>query len=215
MPIINRLKKREYQEIALFQDTIIDILYNIDDQVILHGGTTVWRCFGGSRFSNDIDAYLNKNIGLNEFKKQMSLASAKQGIKLEKIKDTGNIIFMGFLYGNTYIKVELNHISKIPTFIPTRFERSDGTFIDVLSLTPNSLILEKIAAYNDRRFIRDIYDIYILINYAKIDEELKTKIKRFVSTLQFPVNEDDLDNIIYEGPTPTFNGMVDYISGKL
>ena len=34
--------------------------------MILHGGTVIWRCFAGNRFSNDIDAYLNPKISLKD-----------------------------------------------------------------------------------------------------------------------------------------------------
>ena len=68
LPIIKRLKKREYREIATFQDYAIDILYRSYSNMILHGDTVIWRCFAGNRFSNDIDTYLDPKISLKNTK---------------------------------------------------------------------------------------------------------------------------------------------------
>ncbi|MCL4552123.1 MAG: hypothetical protein M1305_00995 [Candidatus Marsarchaeota archaeon] len=50
LPIIQRLKKKGYREIASFHDAVVDLLYQTESSVILHGGTAVWRCYGGGRF---------------------------------------------------------------------------------------------------------------------------------------------------------------------
>jgi len=46
--------------------------------------------------------------------------------------------------------------------IPVKYELVDGSYTEILSLSPNQLILEKISAYKNRKFVSDIYDIYHL-----------------------------------------------------
>ncbi len=215
LPIIKRLKKREYREIATFQDYAIDILYRSYSNMIFHGGTVIWRCFAGNRFSNDIDAYLDPKISLKDTKDKLRSAAEEQGIKLEKIKDTGNLMFIGFSLGDTYLKIEISHFIKSLNPVVMRFERVDGTFRDILSISPNDLLAEKIAAYNNRRFIRDIYDIYILSSYIDKNDEITKMVSTFLNTLPPPVNESDLATIIYDGPIPTFQSMLMQIRGKL
>ena len=94
-----------------------------------------------------------------------------------------------------------------------RFEKVDGTYTDILTLAPENLILEKINAYNDRRFIRDIYDIYILSNYVQNKDEIKRDVTVFVSGLKPPINEEDLKALIYEGTVPSFKSMTEHIKG--
>ena len=89
-----------------------------------------------------------------------------------------------------------------------RFERVDGTFSDILSISANDLLAEKIAAYKDRRFIRDIYDIYILSSYIEKNNGITKKVSDFLNKLPSPVNESDLAAIIYDGPIPTFQSML-------
>ena len=140
--------------------------------------------------------------------------AADYGINVEKVKDSGNLLFIGFSLNNTYLKVEINHTFKKLNPLVTRFERVDGTFTDVLALSPEGLIAEKINAYSDRRFIRDIYDVYILSEYAKKEPDLKKKVNDFLSNIAQPVDEEDLKVLIYAGPVPSFQSMVSSIKAR-
>ncbi|MCL5430238.1 MAG: nucleotidyl transferase AbiEii/AbiGii toxin family protein [Candidatus Marsarchaeota archaeon] len=211
LPILKVLKKRDYRELAAFQDTIVGILYQADSTVILHGGTCVWRCFGGSRFSSDIDVYIRSKSNLERIKENITATASDYGVKIEKIKDTGNLIFMAFSSGDTYLKVEINYVKDTLHPIATRFEKVDGTYTEVLALLPEDLLLEKIAAYSDRLFIRDIYDIYVLSSYVKKSGETKKAVAKFIKSIKRPINESDLKSLVYEGPVPTFQGMIEYI----
>ncbi len=214
IPIIKLLKKREYQELSKFQDMVVTTLYQIDSGLILHGGTAIWRCFSGSRFSSDIDAYISSKTELEGLKTGIRAAAASQEIKVEKVKDTGNLIFLAFSSGNTYLKVEMNYATKHVSTVATRFEKVDGTYTEILTLSPEDLILEKIAAYSDRKFIRDIYDIYILSDYVKNVEKIKKAVLEFTSKIERPTNEKDLASLIYTGPVPSFNSMMEHVQRR-
>ncbi len=211
MPIIKLLKKREYQEISRFQDVVVEALYQTDSSIILHGGTTIWRCFSGSRFSNDIDAYISSKKELERLKTGILSTASDHGIKIEKIKDTGNLIFMAFSSGDTYLKVEINYVKKPISPVASRFEKVDGTYTEILTLTPEEFILEKIAAYSDRRFIRDIYDIYILCDYVQNTNKISKTVLLFLNKIERPINESDLKALIYTGPVPSFDNMIVHI----
>ncbi len=214
IPLIKTLRKKEYRDIASLQDEIIEILYRTENSIVLHGGTVVWRCFGGKRFSTDIDAYMT-NLEIEKLKKTMISAASDYDINMKKIKDTGNLLFMVFETGETNLKVEINHKKKGLNTTVTRFEKADGTYTDVLTLPPEDLILEKINAYSDRRFIRDIYDIYILSSYVENPEKIREKTTEFLKNIKKPLNENQLAALIYEGPVPSFNNMITIIKGRL
>ena len=64
--------------LAELQDEVIDIIYNrVEPDAILYGGTAIWRCYGGSRFSEVIDIYLS-NAGLSTFIRSLP----KHGLRL-------------------------------------------------------------------------------------------------------------------------------------
>ena len=46
--------------LAELQYEVIDIIYNrVEPDATLYGGTAIWRCYGGNRFSEDIHIYLS------------------------------------------------------------------------------------------------------------------------------------------------------------
>jgi predicted nucleotidyltransferase component of viral defense system len=214
LPIIQRLKKIEYRDIATFQDIVVDLLYELDSSVILHGGTAIWRCYSGKRFSNDIDVYLKSDRVMRGVKEKISEIALNYNMRVEKVKDTGNLLYIAFSLGDTYLKVDINY--KVEKLKPTtmRYERIDGTYTDVVTLRSEDLILEKIEAYTDRRFIRDIYDIYVLSNYVTEVKAVKDGLAKFLKGILPPVNEPDLRAVIYEGPVPSYKNMVDYLKGR-
>ena len=61
IPLILKLKKATHREIAKAQDLIVETLYEVFETAVFHGGTAIWRCYKGNRFSEDIDIYMKEN----------------------------------------------------------------------------------------------------------------------------------------------------------
>ena len=60
IPLALRIKKAQHKEIAEAQDIVVEELYRIFSKAVFHGGTSIWRCYNGNRFSEDIDVYNQK-----------------------------------------------------------------------------------------------------------------------------------------------------------
>jgi predicted nucleotidyltransferase component of viral defense system len=211
IPLVNQLKKRQQVEIALLQDEIIRIIYLVAEDMVLHGDTAIWRCYSGKRFSEDLDFY---SLSFPSVTKQFEKRVLSQGLKMEKIKDTGNVIFSSVSNGKTIVKLEVNHTRKVDGSI-TSYELVDGTGIEILSLTPDQLINEKIDAYTDRRYIRDLYDIHHLVKSGSILDSTKTRLRFFLQNIQHPVDESILKSIVYIGLAPTFDHMINEIGRSI
>ena len=207
IPLANQLKKRQQVETALLQDEIIRIIYLVAEDMVLHGGTAIWRCYSGKRFSEELDFYSSSfpNV-MKQFEKRV----LSQGLKIEKMKDTGNVIFSSVSNGKTIVKLEVNHTRKVNGSI-TSYELVDGTGIEILSLMPDQLINEIIDAYSDRRYVRDLYDIYHLVKSGSMLESTRTRLRFFLQNIQHPVDESILKSIVYIGLAPTFDRMVNEI----
>jgi predicted nucleotidyltransferase component of viral defense system len=209
LPIIRQLKKRDQIEIARLQDELIYLLYSVDNSLIIHGDTAIWRCYSGYRFSVDIDLYsVNFPEHLSDFKKEVKLNE----LKLNKLKDTGNIIFSNISNNDVGVKIEINHKYYPENSVEMEYELIDGNTLNVLTLSAESLIHEKILAYKDRKFMRDLYDIYVLIKYVNHPETVKSELLKFINTMEKPVDENVLKTIVYSGLPPSYNKMVDYIN---
>lgn len=210
IPLEKRLKKRMHVEIAALQDEVMEILYGIDNDLVLHGGTAIWRCYGGNRFSEDLDLYC-RNSEKIELRLRQTIES--RGLTVQKFKKTKNLIFMKISGGQTEIRVEINFsVFKKPVARP--YERTDGTFMNVLTLSEEDLVIEKISAYEQRLFIRDIYDIYHLSNYVKDNAAAVAKIRNFLETIEQPVDEKNIRILVYAGAVPTFAQMAEFLKRR-
>ena len=189
LPIVKQLKKRDRIETAGLQDELIHLLYNVDNSLIIHGGTAIWRCYSGYRFSVDIDLYsVNFPERLTNFKKELK----SNELKLNKLIDTGNIVFLNISSNDISVKIEINHKYYPENPVEMEYELIDGNTLNVLTLSAESLINEKILAYKDRKFIRDLYDIYVLLKYVDRPETVKSELLKFINTLEKPVDENVL-----------------------
>lgn len=207
LPIANQLKKRKQLEIALLQDELIQIIYSVCDDVIIHRGTAIWRCYGGKRFSQDIDAY-SQSLHMSKEKFEKTVKS--RGLRMEKYKDTGNVIFSSISDGRVTVQLEVNH-SVATQGEQVLYELVDGTVIEVFSLSPQRIVLEKISAYLDRLFVRDLYDIYHLLQLISDLSEIRGNLQDFLNNLKKPIDETVLKSLIYVGLAPSFERMVSEI----
>lgn len=209
LPISAVLKRRSELEIAQLEDDIVSALTGITDKMAMHGGTAVWRCYYGKRFSTDIDIY----IWAEDFKEKFIRAAETIGVDVPKFREKG-VTFIHVRKGNTEIKIEPRNLEKEAILMP--YERIDGSKMNVLVLSPEDIILEKITAYNDRRAYKDLYDITVLLNSVKDQDEVKNALLEFVKGVEIP-NEDtqsltEFRATIYAGVVPSYAKMVDFIS---
>ena len=107
---------------------------------------------------------------------------------------------------NSVVKVEVNHVAEIMGH-QMKFEMADGSNIEILSLTPDQFINEKILAYSDRRYIRDLYDIYHLATSFSLTESARLNLRNFIKNIQEPVDQNVLRTLVYSGLAPSIENM--------
>lgn len=173
---------------------------------VLHGGTAIWRCYNGNRFSEDIYVYLEKN---EEEIENFIESLKKKKIEILRFKETKNSIFSKLSFQNTEVRFEATY-KKIETFTIEKFEMLDGNFLLVRVLPKEKLLEEKILAYAKRRKVRDLYDVYYLskiVDLNKIDK----KILKLVEGFRKPEDEENLKAIILFGSVPSSDFMLEEV----
>ena len=105
LPLEKRLKKRLHLEVARLQDELVELSYSLDNSLVLHGGTAIWRCFGGNRFSEDLNFYCGKAEKIRE---GFADAVRETGFELRKFKETGSLFFAKVWNGEAEVRVEIN-----------------------------------------------------------------------------------------------------------
>lgn len=209
IPIILRLKRRLHKGIAEAQDILVDSIYNIFENAVLHGGTAIWRCYKSRRFSEDIDVYIPKNLKrINKFFDVL----VQKGFDIIKKRVKSNSLFSVLKFNTSIIRFEA--IFKRVKGVLKEYETVDGNFITVYTLTPEQLVKEKISAYLKRFKVRDLYDIFFLLRYVDIDK-IKKDLLMLVKGFRMPDDKDELNVLIIEGLVPNVNDMLDYIKNKL
>ena len=218
-PIEKSLKSEKQIAIARLQDLAMDSVMAIEKGIILHGGTAIWRCFGGKRFSSDLDLYASEK----QFKKligNLTWELNKRGVTM----DYSTFIERVIEIHNAQASVKLEILKK-PSgkrSIQKEYVRADGTKMFINTLSEADFISEKIKAYNSRGYARDLYDIYHLLSsngnispllppYGKPDNKTKKKLRAFLKSIIPPKDEKQLKELVYEGVAPTFDTIINYI----
>ena len=193
-------------KIARLQDYIIDLIYDrIQPEALLYGGTAIWRCFGGMRFSEDIDIYME----LAAFEELIG-SLAKYDLKLiwtdpdlpSRVriarKDTDILLASKPGFSENEIRSYL---------------RIDGTVKIINVFSPTELVIRKIEAYQGRRYVRDIYDLFILTKWLeRSDYVVRSKLSSFLNNLARPIDEEVLPALLYAGPRNlNFDNMTEYL----
>lgn len=205
-PIGNLLKKPRI-DLANLQDYLIEIIYNkINPNAILYGGTAIWRCYNGSRFSEDIDIYLS-----TDSLEKLVNSLPHYGLKLlSRNRELKSIITVS--YGTASVLVEAKEGTGENTVLP--YTRIDGSTMMVQVLSPTELMVRKVEAYQGRRYIRDIYDLFILTRFLdRHDFTVRSRLQAFLKNVEEPIDEPVLRSLIYSGKNDfTFRGLIGYIA---
>lgn len=208
IPLQVRLKREAHRKIALAQDLIVKEVYSVFNKAVLHGGTAIWRCYSGKRFSEDLDFYLPKDKeGIERLFDRLKL----RGFEIKKKKISENSIYSELALDRTSVRLEatFQNISGIIC----DYEMSDGIFISIYSLTPEAFLAEKINTYLKRLKVRDLWDVFFLLK--SVDNQ--KKIKEIISLIKHykkPVDEENLRTILLDGIVPSAEEMIEYIQRK-
>ncbi len=203
IPLNLKLRNKKDREVSFAQDIIVAELYKFFPEAIIHGGTSIWRCYQGNRFSEDVDVYIKRDgKKIEEFFKSLE----NKGFKIIKRRLKENSLYSGLDLNGIETKFEATFQNKKPFF--KKYETAESFFINVYTLTPEDLIIEKVETYLKRRKIRDIYDIAFLINHIKNKGLIKDHLKKLIEKFEKPIDEENLANIIILGTVPSYNQLL-------
>ena len=203
IPLNLKLKKKIERDIAYAQDIIVGELYKFFPNAIIHGGTAIWRCYQGNRFSEDVDVYINKNLDKIE---ELFNSLKSKGFKIIKKRIKDNSIYSELDFNGIAARFEATFQDKKP--FSRKYETSESFFINVYTLSAEDLIIEKIETYLKRRKIRDLYDIYFLLNYAENKKAIENCLKKLIENYEKPKDEENLAGIIIMGAVPKSNELL-------
>ncbi len=209
IPLINRIRRESHRQIALLQDIVIYEVYKILPRAVLHGGTSIWRCYSGKRFSEDLDFYFpNDKKGIYALFQNLK----NLGFEIIKKKVSDRSVYSEFIFNRTSVRLEATFQKCNGLLVD--YEKIDGTIIYIFSLSSEQLIIEKTITYLRRKKIRDLWDIFFLLKHVRDFNIIKNNLAELIKKYEPPIDEGDLKIIIIEGIIPTAKEMIDYIQRK-
>jgi len=209
LPLGLRLKREAHKKIADAQDLIVVEVYKKFNKAILHGGTGIWRCYSGLRFSDDLDFYLPRD---NKKIEELFLDLKRKGFEIIKKKIGDRSVYSELKINRTSVQLEATF--QEAKGVLADYEMSDGNLLSIFSLTPKNFIIEKIDTYLKRFKIRDLWDVFFLSRIAPPDEKLTESINQLIEHYKPPIDENDINSIIFEGIIPSSEEMITYIKRK-
>lgn len=205
-PLILKIKKTSHRSIAEAQDIIIQEVYSIFDRAIFHGGTAIWRCYQGNRFSEDLDLYFPRDAAkISRLFENLQ----KKGFIVKKKKFTDNALYSLLELNRAEVRLEAT-FQKVEGIIRD-YETVESNFIIVYTLTAEEFISEKVAAYLHRKKIRDLYDIFHLWKFVQNKAKIKDKIMELIKHYSPPNDEKEIKVLILEGLAPSSQKMIEYL----
>jgi len=206
LPLSKRLKKQVHREIALAQDLLVRELYLVFPQAIIHGGTAIWRCYQGQRFSEDLDVFILRDLKkIHRFYTHLE----KAGFTVERKKIGGNSIYSTLRFHRATVRFEA--VFKHENTMLGMYETVEGNFVPVYTFTPEGFIRDKVKAYLNRRKIRDLYDIFFLLPKVKDKSRIQEALQKLFQHYQPPFDEKELAAFILEGVAPSAQKMKEFI----
>lgn len=209
LPLISRIRKELHKNIAIAQDILIEETIKVIPSMVFHGGTCIWRCYDGKRFSGDLDFYFPKNRNLI---KKLFQNLENKGFEIRKKKISDRSVYSELKYGQISVKLEATFQNIRGILLD--YEKVDGTIISIYGLSVEQLLNEKINTYLSRKKIKDIYDVFFLMRLVGNTSLIDKNIKKVINEEDIPKDAEDLKVLLLEGVVPNFNELKAYIKGK-
>jgi predicted nucleotidyltransferase component of viral defense system len=213
-PIELSLKSLEQIKLARLQDIVVQVLFELDQNLVMHGGTAIWRCYNGNRFSEDIDIYANDKH-VESLLKELPWQQSRRGLRLDypKYSDTNREFKLSDEFAT--VTVQIQKPAKGLNAIQMPYKKVDGTNFVINTISIDDFVLEKIKAFESRNYARDLYDIYHLTASYPINSKSKTSLKNLISNIKKPKDGNSLKDFIYVGIAPGFDEMIRAIKERL
>lgn len=223
------------------QDIVLHSLYqNTANKLVFKGGTALQKLYNLDRFSEDLDftmiqeTNLDKVLGLAV--EHLESLGAEIG-RIEKTEKEGSFktklgvkgpLYTGKDLSLSFIRIEVNKKAKAKETSLKRYTPRfpDLSSFQLLILSQEEILAEKIRALVTRKKARDLYDIYHLLNKGiKIDKDLtqekldyyNLKFDREIIVEEAEKNREtwpDLRNLVFS-PLPDFEVAIDLLKAEL
>lgn len=211
-PIEVRLRNERQVALSRLQDVLVEALFEIEPRLVLHGGTAIWRCYSGNRFSEDVDLYAT-DAQMIKVNNELTWALSKRDAKMEYPIHTNRVIQV--FNSDARARLEAMNLPRGMKPVQMEYSRANGSRFFVNTLSLDDFIAEKARTYGKRGYVRDLYDIYHLTSLRNPSNRAKQVLRTFLEGIKKPTDTQKLQDLVYSGVAPSFETMVEEINVKI
>lgn len=171
------------------QEVLLLLIYRNFDFLAFKGGTCLYKFHRLDRFSEDLDFSATKEFDLEVFTSALTAGLERFGLPVQdvsrkRVRDTVLLrlrvraqLYSGAPTGLCTIRLDINTTSDVlqPKTLTLRPLYPDIPSFEVLALSKEELLAEKVRAIMTRTKARDVYDLWFLLKETKIDLGLVRK----------------------------------------
>ena len=168
------------------QEVLLLLIYRNFDFLVFKGGTCLYKFYHLDRFSEDLDFSATKEFDLDAFLASLKAGLERFGLLVEEIihkKAYETILlklrvrahlYRGAPSGLCTIRIDINMKSDVlqPKTLTLRPLYSDIPVFEVLAMSQEEILAEKVRAVMTREKARDVYDLWFLLKQAALDMAL-------------------------------------------
>jgi len=142
----------DYKELYRLQDKVLDIVFDLENEFYLTGGTALHRFYYNARFSDDLDFFVSNGINFGEDVKEIIQKCEEEGLKLDKI-----------ISSRDFYRIKIFNYLQID-FVNDRVYRYKKSKIFKKYKIDNiiNILTNKITAIIDRDEEKDIFDLFCI-----------------------------------------------------
>ncbi|MBI2674903.1 MAG: nucleotidyl transferase AbiEii/AbiGii toxin family protein [Candidatus Aenigmarchaeota archaeon] len=131
------------------------------------------------------------------------------GFSVSKKRIKSNSLYSRLVFNGTEVRLEA--VFSSIRGIVREYETYEGILLNIYTLLPEDMVIEKAAAYLKRRKIRDLYDVFFLLRYVKDAKRIRPKLSELLENFTKPEDENHLKMLILFGIVPKAKDMLEYI----
>ena len=149
----------DYKKLYFLQDKILDVVFQIEDEFYLTGGTALSRFYQEKRYSDDLDFFTNNSNRFNYAVKNI-VKELVQNFKVVYEVETRDFIRLKI---DDFLQVDFVNDRVVRYKEPKVLE--NGYKIDIIE----NILSNKITAVIGRDNPKDIFDIYLISQFYTVD----------------------------------------------
>jgi len=149
----------DYTELYALQDKVLDIVFEVEDEFYLTGGTALSRFYQEKRYSDDLDFFTNSSNRFNYAVKNIVAELVKAHIVEYEVD------------AKDFVRVKIDNLLQVD-FVNDRVVRykepnilENGYRIDIIE----NILSNKITAVVGRDNPKDIFDIFLISQFYTVD----------------------------------------------